>query len=144
MNQFVLQHGKSAELRLFPHILEVGIKKIVSIQLDTFPSTTSEGVRIYFIIEGKFEWRIDRHPYIFYPGDVALVLPGAAFGSDNGILEIGSFTWIHLHMQKTSGGHISPGKWSGLSDSESAAIGKILSLNSSPVLSRFSEAGKIF
>jgi len=143
MNQFVLQHGKSAELRLFPHILEVGMKKNGSIQLNTFPSTISEGIRMYYIIEGKFEWRIDRHPYIFYPGDVALVLPGAPFGSDNGILEIGSFTWIHLHMQKTTGGHIAPGKWSGLSDSEGAAIGKILSFNSTPILSRFSEAGKI-
>lgn len=143
MNQFVLQQDKSAELRLFPHILEVGMKKNGSIQLNTFLTTATDGVRIYYIIEGKFEWRIDHRPYIVYPGDVAMVLPGAPFGSDNGILEIGSFTWIHLHMQQPSKGHILPGKWSGLSENEGAAIGKILSLNSSPVLSRFSEAGKI-
>lgn len=143
MNQFVLQQGKSAELRLFPHILEVGMKKNGSIQLNTFRTTAADGVRIYYIIEGKFEWRIDHRPCIVYPGDVVLVLPGAPFGSDNGIMEIGSFTWIHLHMQKPAKGHILPGKWSGLSENEGAAIGKILSLNSSPVLSRFSEAGKI-
>lgn len=143
MNQFVLQQDKSAELRPFPHILEVGIKKIGSIQLNTFLTTTTDGIRIYYIIEGKFEWLIDRQPYIFYPGDVALVLPGASFGSDNGILEIGSFTWIHLHMQKPAKGYILPGKWSGLSESEGAAIGKVLSLTSSPVLARFSEAGKV-
>jgi len=143
MNQFSLQHGKSAELRLFPHILEVGMKKNGAIQLDTFPSTTTEGVRIYSIIEGRFEWRIDHQPYIFYPGDVALILPGAPFGSDNGILEIGSFSWIHLSMGRSKNGHVLPGAWSGLSDSEGLAIGKILSLRSSPVLARFGEAGKI-
>jgi AraC-like DNA-binding protein len=143
MNQFVLQHGKSAELQLFPHMLEVGVKKNGSIQLNTFLTSITAGIRIYYIIEGKFEWRINHQPYFFYPGDVALILPGISFGSDNGTLEIGSFTWIHLDMQKLENGHILPGKWSSLSESESAAIGKVLSLNSSPVLSRFSEAGKI-
>jgi AraC-like DNA-binding protein len=143
MNQFVLQHGKSAELRLFPHLLEVGTKKNVSIQLNTFPTTTAEGIRIYYIIEGKFEWRIDHQSYVVYPGDVAIVLPGVSFGSDNGVLEIGAFTWVHLGIQKMENGHILPGKWSGLSESEGAAIGKMLSLNSSPILSRFDEAGKI-
>lgn len=143
MNQFVLQHGKSAELLLFPHILEVGIKKIGSIQLNAFPTTTTEGLRIYYIIEGRFEWRINHQSYIYYPGDVALILPGTSFGSDNGVLEIGSFTWIQLALQRADNGHIQPGKWSGLSEGEAAAIGKTLLLNSLPVLSRFSEMGKI-
>jgi AraC-like DNA-binding protein len=143
MNQFVLQHGKSAELRLFPHMLEVGMKKNGAILLNTFFTTVTEGIRIYYIIEGKFEWCINHQPYIFYPGDVALILPGVPFGSDNGTLEIGSFTWIHLDIQKLGNDYILPGKWSGLSQSEGATIGKMLSLNSSPVLSRFSEAGKI-
>jgi AraC-like DNA-binding protein len=143
MNQFLLQQGKSAELRLFPHLLEVGVKKNGAIQLNAMPTTATECLRIYYIIEGKFEWRINHQPYVFYPGDVAIILPGTPFGSDNGILEIGSFTWIHLAIQKLENGHLLPGKWSGLSESEGAAIGKMLSLNSSPVLSRFSEAGKI-
>jgi AraC-like DNA-binding protein len=143
MNQFVLQQGKSAELRLFPHMLEVGVKKNGSIQLHAFPTTATESIRIYYIIEGKFEWRINHQPCVFYPGDVAVIMPGTSFGSDNGILEIGSFTWLHLAIQKLENGLLLPGKWSGLSESEAAAIGKILSLNSSLVLSRFSEAGKI-
>ncbi|WP_207513947.1 helix-turn-helix transcriptional regulator [Longitalea luteola] len=143
MNQFVLQHGKSAELLLFPHILEVGIKKNGAIQLNAFPATVTQSLRIYYIIDGRFEWRIDRLPYIIYPGDVVLILPGSSFGSDNGVLEIGSFTWIHLNIQKLDNGHLQPGSWSGLSESESAAIGKILSLNGSPVISKCSEVGKI-
>ena len=143
MNQFVLQHGKSAELLLFPHILEVGLKKNASISFNTFLPSATEGLRIYYIIEGRFEWRINNQLIIFYPGDVAVVMPGVPFGSDKGNLEIGAFTWIHLGIQKLENGQVVLGKWSGLSDSEGAAIGKILLLNPSPVLSRFNEAGKI-
>lgn len=143
MNQFVLQYGKSPELLLFPHILEVGLKKNASISFNTFLTSAMEGLRIYYIIEGRFEWRINNQPVIFYPGDVAVIMPGIPFGSDKGNLEIGAFTWIHVGIQKLENGQILPGKWSGLSDSEGAAIGKILLLNPSPVLSRFSEAGKI-
>jgi len=143
MNQFVLQHGKSAELRLFPHILEVGIKKNGSIQLNTFLTTAAEGLRIYCIMEGRFEWCIDQQRYVLYPGDTALVLPNVPLGSDNSVLDIGAFAWIHIDMEKQDNGQIHPGKWSGLSDSEGAAIWNLISLNSTPVLSRFSEAGKI-
>lgn len=143
MNQFVLQHGKSPELRLFPHLLEVGAKKNGSIQLHAFPTTATDGIRIYYIIEGKFEWRINQDPYVFYPGDVALILPGTSFGSDHGVLEIGAFSWVHLSIQQLENGHIMPGKWSGLSEQEGAAIGKLLSLSSSPVLAHFQEAGKL-
>jgi AraC-like DNA-binding protein len=143
MNQFVLQHGKSAELLMFPHILEVGIKKNGSIQLNAFPTTTAKGLRIYYIMEGRFEWCINHQPFIFYPGDVALILPGVPFGSDNGVLEIGTYTWIQLSIQNEENGHIQPGKWSGLSESEGAAISKILLLNPSPVISKFPEVGKM-
>ena len=143
MNQFVLQYGKSTELLLFPHIIEVGLKKNASISFNTFLTTATEGLRIYYIIEGRFEWRINNQPVILYPGDVAVIMPGVPFCSDKGNLEIGAFTWIHLGIQKLENGQILPGKWSGLSDSEGAAIGKILLLNPTPVLSRFSEAGKI-
>src|SRR4051812_24829726 len=138
MNQFVLQHGQSAELLLFPHILELGMKKNGSIQPNTFPTTVTPGLRIYQITEGRFEWCINHQTYVFYPGDVALIMPGVPFGCDNGVLQIGCFTWIQLDVQKDS-----IHKWSGLSDAEAAAIWKILLLNNLPVLSRFNEAGRI-
>jgi AraC-like DNA-binding protein len=143
MNQFVLQYGKSNELLLFPQILELGLKKNGAILFNTFLTTATEGLRIYYIIEGRFEWRINHQPYVFYPGDVAVILPGMPFGSDKGVLEIGSFSWLHLGVQKFDNGQLIFGKWSGLSESEGAAIGKILLLNPSPVLSRFSDAGRI-
>ena len=143
MNQFVLQHGRSAELRLFPHIPEVGIKKNGSIQLNTFRTTATECLRIYFIMEGRFEWHIGQQPFVLYPGDTAFILPGTSMGNDTGVLDIGSFAWIHIGIRKQDNGQLQPGNWSGLSDSEGAAIGNILSLTCSPVLPRFSDAGKI-
>jgi hypothetical protein len=72
MNQFVLQHGSCNELRLFPHIPELGIKKNVAIQLNYFPATATGGIRIYYIMEGKFAWAIDHQSFTLYPGDAAL------------------------------------------------------------------------
>ena len=143
MNQFLLQQQVSAELRLFPHLHEFGSKKNVSIHLNSFCISAAETLRIYYIIEGKFEWRIYGQQHIFFPGDVALILPGQPFGNEQGVLEIGALTWIHIYMQKPENGNIMPGPWSGLSENESIAIGKILSLNNSPALLKFTEAGKI-
>jgi AraC-like DNA-binding protein len=143
MNQFVLQHGISKELRLFPHILELGSKKNVSIQLRSFPVTAMGGIRVYYVLEGKFEWCINQRHYVLYPGDAALILPDHPFGSESGVLEIGSFSWIHLAIQKLESGEIITGKWSGLSESESQAVGKILQLNTLPVLLKFQEAGRL-
>ncbi|MDP4261435.1 MAG: AraC family transcriptional regulator [Bacteroidota bacterium] len=143
MNQFILQQGRSRELQLFPHIMELGIKKNSSIQLHSLPESVTENTRIYYIIEGKFEWTIQQQQYMLYPGDVALVLPGQKFGSEKGFLEIGSLSWIHINVHKLESGEMIPGKWSSLSESESLTIGKILLLNNSPVLSKLSEAGRI-
>jgi AraC-like DNA-binding protein len=143
MNQFVLQQGRSGELHVFPHITELGAKKNASIQLNSFPETIAESVRVYYIIEGKFEWRINQQQHLLYPGDVALVLPGQRFGSEKGFLEIGGISWIHLHVQKLENGRLVPGQWSSLTESESLAIGKIFSLNNSITLSKLQEAGRI-
>jgi len=143
MNQFVLQQQGSDELRLFPHIHELGSRKNVSIHLNTFCISATETLRIYYVIEGKFDWHIHGQQHIFFPGDVALILPGQPFGNEQGVLEIGSLAWIHLSMHKSENGNIVPGPWSGLSENESIAICKILSLNNSPALLKFTEAGKI-
>jgi AraC-like DNA-binding protein len=143
MHQFVLQQGNSPELRLFPHILELGIKKNASIQLNAFRVSATEGIRVFFVNDGKFMWRIHQSQYTFFPGDAALILPGQAFGNEDGALEIGTITWIHIDMEKGENGAIVPGKWSNLSEAESIAICKILFLNNSPALFKFGEAGKI-
>lgn len=143
MNQFVLTQGSSEELRLFPHILELGIVKNSSIRLNAFPKKSSNGIRIFTVLEGKFEWCINEGQYALFPNDVALILPQQDFGSDNGVLEIGCFSWIHLNTQFTKDEGIVMGAWSMLSESESHAISKILLTNSCPILSKFNEGAKI-
>ncbi len=143
MNQFVLQQGHSPELELFSHILQLGAKKNSSIQLNSLPESSTESLRIYYVIEGKFEWHIHDQHHLLYPGDAALILPGQTFGSDKGFLEIGSISWIHIKLQKLERKEMNPGNWSSLSKNECLAIGKILMLNNSLVLSKENETGKI-
>ena len=143
MNQFVLQQGSSGELRLFPHILELGIVKNSSIRLNAFPKSSSKGIKIFSVLEGKYEWSIGNGQYTLYPDDLALILPGQEFGSSNAVLEIGSFSWMHLNIQKNGNDEMMMGTWSSLSESENLAISKILLLNNSPVLSKFNDGRKI-
>ncbi len=144
MLQFHYQQGATSKLSLFPHILELSTKKNSSIQLHSFPDQVTEGLCIYFINEGRFEWRLNEQSYILFPGDVVLILPGQKFGNDKGILELGSISCIQIKIQKLKTGELVPGKWSSLSDHESLAIGKLLSLNKNPVLSKLNEANRIF
>ena len=123
--------------------MQLGAKKNSSIQLNSLPESATDTIRIYYVIDGKFEWCLHQQPCQLYPGDLALILPGQKFGSQKGFLEIGTITWIHINIQKLENGKMVLGKWSSLSESESLAIGKILSLNKSTVLSKLTEAGRI-
>src|SRR5678816_3771532 len=143
MHQFVFQQGLSAELQLFQHIIELGAKKNQSIHLNSFPESVSACIRIYYINEGKFEWSINNESYILYPGDVSLIMPNEKFGSEKAVLEIGSISWIHIKIQNHGNSELLPGKWSSLSETESQAIGKVLLMNTMPVLSKLPDAERI-
>lgn len=142
MNQFVLKQDSSEELRLFPHIIELGIVKNSSIRLNAFPAASADGIKIYNILEGKFEWCVGNDQYTLFPNDVAVVLPRQQFGNRNGVLEIGCFCWLHLDIQQKEN-KIMMGSWSSLSEIENSAISKILLANNSPVLSKFSDGSKL-
>ena len=145
MNQFLLQQGKSAELLPFPYILELSVKKNQTIHLESLPVNCLPGIRIYYILEGKFEWIINDRPHILYPGDTAFILPEQSFGGEKGTLDIGTLAWLHVQAdQFKQPGKAVPGSWSSLSPVERKTIGKVLTLSDSPVLSRVKEAGIIF
>ena len=61
MNQFVLQQGCSRELQLFPHIIELGIKKNSCYSAKFISESVTESIRIYYITDGKFEWIINHN-----------------------------------------------------------------------------------
>lgn len=143
MLQFHYQQGASSKLSLFPHIMELSNKKNSSIQLQSFPEQVTEGLCIYYISEGRFEWKLNGHPHILFPGDVVVIQPGQTYGNEKGILELGSISWIQVKVQKLKSGELVTGKWSSLNDQESIAVGKLLSLNNKPVLSKLPEVGRI-
>ncbi|MGV3764676.1 MAG: AraC family transcriptional regulator [Chitinophagaceae bacterium] len=143
MNQFVLRQHIAPELKLFPHILEIGVVKNSAIHLHGFPCAAENCLRFYFIQDGKFEWKIEGRNYTLFPGDVALVQPGAAFGSPDDVLEIGTFLWLYLQVNRNEECTLATGSWSGLSAAENIAICKMLQRDHTPVLHKCQEAGVI-
>src|SRR4051812_12415437 len=144
MNQYFLKK-ECKELHAFPHIIEFALKKIHTIQFDSLKKESSEFIRFYYVIDGRFDWIIDDQHHILYPGDLAIVLPNQNFGGEKDLLDIGTVSWMHLELQQLEkNGKIEMGKWSHLSDPECRTIGTILLLNNCPVLSELKEAGQLF
>jgi AraC-like DNA-binding protein len=140
MNQYFLKKD-CKELHAFPHIVEFAFKKINTVQFDSLKKETSEYVRLYYVIDGRFDWVIEDQPYVLYPDDLAIILPGQRFGGEKDLLDIGTISWMHLEVQQLErNGKIEMGKWSRLTESECRTIGRILLLNSCPVLSKLKEA----
>lgn len=98
-------------------------------------ASVTENLRLYHIIEGKFEWIINQQQYVLYPGDTALVMPGQQIGGKKGFLDIGTLSWIQIKVERIEpGGKITLGSWSSLSENERLIIGKTLLLNNTSVL----------
>lgn len=145
MNQFFLQQGSSKELQQFQHIIEFAIKRNTTIQLNSLNEDTTNSIRIYYILEGKFEWTINQHHHILYPSDLVIIHPGQTFGGQKGILNIGKLCWLYIQVNKTENtDRILFDKWSSLPKGEIFSIGKIFRLSNMPVIGRLKEAGRIF
>jgi len=144
MNQFLLQQGSSKELQQFAHIIEFGIKKNNSFQFAAVDEMVNNCLRIYYVLEGKFEWTINNCDYILYPGDLVLIQPGCRFSRQSGVLDIGKLCWIFIELEKTKSPEvIMLGKWSSFPANEILTIGKIFRLCNTPVISRIKEAERI-
>jgi AraC-like DNA-binding protein len=141
MNQFYLHRDYSPELRGFSHIREVSIQKNTSIQLDSLINTTADALHVYYIMDGKFEWIINGRVQILYPGDLAIILPGQHFGGSKGFMDIGTFCWICIEVERDAvSNKMVFGKWSGLSETDRVTISNILQLSNTAVLARVKEA----
>jgi AraC-like DNA-binding protein len=143
MNQHLLTRD-CQELHAFPHISEFAYKKTTNIQFDSLKKVTSEFIRFYYVIDGRFDWMIDDQHHILYPGDLAIVLPGKSFGGEKDLLEIGTVSWLHLDLKLDSSNRIEMGNWSRLNENECRNITKILFLNRPSVLSKVKEAATLF
>ena len=78
MNQYFLKK-ECKELHAFPHIIEFALKKINTIQFDSLKKETSDFLRFYYVIDGRFDWMIEDQHHILYPGDLAIIFPGQTF-----------------------------------------------------------------
>jgi AraC-like DNA-binding protein len=143
MNQFALQQGHSRELDMFSHIVEFALAKNNTIHLDSFPVNASSDFRIYYVIDGKFEWIINQKHQVLYPGDLAVVLPGQELGGSNRYLDIGTFFKLQFKVGLHHGtGAIDLSGWSNLTESERITVGRILQFNNTAVL-KTKEAGDV-
>ena len=135
MNEFSLQQRHSGELELFPHIREFALIKNNTIQLNSFSVSPSDTMQIYYIVDGKFDWRISGSRYNLYPGDIAVILPGQSVGGASGFLDIGIVVKlaISIHELHPEEG-LKPGHWSSLSESECLTMGKVFTYSNIPVL----------
>jgi AraC-like DNA-binding protein len=145
MKHFFLQQSLCKELDFFPHIIEFAFRKNNTIQLNSFTETSTDCARLYFIIEGKFEWIINQRHHVLYPGDLALVLPTQALCAANDYLDIGALYWLHINAAIASTEKEKTKiEWSGLSKHEQLTIRKVLMLNNAPVISKFIRGAPIF
>lgn len=133
--QFTLHQRSSRELRPLPQIVEFSLRRSNTIQLGSFEVNPTRHLQIYFVVEGTFDWMVNRKPRKLYPGDTVLVLPGQEIGGTEGYLGIGTFFFLQLRFPATTTTEsMILGSWSRLSSRESAAICKILWRNNQPVL----------
>lgn len=145
MNPFELYQGKTALLEEFPFIASFTYQKIQQITLHSMPVARQEGLRLFGIQEGRFDWKIDDKSYLLYPNDALVVCPWQAMGSTKGHTEIGAFVQLQLLPSQLEGnGHFSLGEWSQLPTSDQRIIGKILGQNNRPVLPRFKRLFPLF
>jgi len=138
MNSMILQQGKSEHLLDFPFITDLAKIKVQNVQLNSFVVKKVDGFRVGMILEGKFDWTIAGHGYTLFPGDTYLVCPGQEIGSPKGVLEIGALSWITIQpLLFEPNGLLQLGPWSSIPESDQRVMGKILSMNKKPILSRF-------
>jgi len=142
---FYLRQQQLKEMLLFDDIIELAIEKNTAVQHNSFEATTCKEFRIYFIVEGKFEWQIGEKEFCISSGDIVIVLPGEQFGSRKGFLELGKVCRIFLSpgvdSSFTQGEHFENGSTGNFSVKY---IKQILATIKYPVISNANEVGRIF
>jgi len=135
MNLFSFRYESSKELEPFPHIREVAFQRNTTVQLNSFPTSVSNALRIYYILDGKFDWVINGEQHTLYPGDIVLILPGSEIGGVNGVLELGTIVHLFIQLEENHDNtDIVLGEWSGLTGGERCAVTRALMFNDIHVL----------
>ncbi len=145
MVHFSLNKGKSSEIQAFPHVVEFFRKKIQQVQPNSMPLKENLGLKIMFVLEGKFEWTVDSQALTVYPNDAVLIFPKQNFGGVKEMWDVGVVMGITLNPRFFGeDGELILGEWSGISEIEQRLIGKLFGLNKKPLLQNFKALGEIF
>lgn len=145
MDQFIVRQGYSSELRQFVHINEFSLQKNSAIRFNSFNEISSEFLRFYYIIDGKFNWVINQENYTLYPNDLAIILPREELYPEKGYLEIGSIYALSLCLNPSNNNNKNSfGNWCCIDTAELQLIKKILFQNNLPVIAKLPEAGNLF
>lgn len=144
MTHFSLHKGKSSEIQAFPHVVEFFRKKIQQVQPNSMPLRENLGLKVMFVLEGKFEWIIDNQAVTVYPNDAVLIFPKQNIGGLKEMWDVGVVMGITLNPRFLGeDGELILGEWSGISEIEQRLIGKLFSLNKKPLLQNFKALGEI-
>lgn len=145
MNQFFLQKDLAKELHLFPHIIEFAVRRNDNFHLSTLKKETLHCIRIFYILEGKFDWIINRQHAALYPGDLVLLHPCQDFNPGQEALNMGKLCWLYISDNESGPAKGIPfGAWSSLPKSELLSIDKLFRTAGMPVISKLKEAAGIF
>ncbi|MET0243846.1 MAG: AraC family transcriptional regulator [Flavitalea sp.] len=143
MTPFVFQQG-CTELLSFGYLNELGLKKHSAIRFDSIRHTTTNSLRLYYVIDGRFEWIIGDTKYLIYPGDIGVIKPGSSFGCTTDCFHAGTVTWINIataHHEDDD--TMLFGSWSSLSGQDMAQISRNLRDANSAVIANIPEAGSL-
>src|SRR5215213_3068109 len=99
MNQYLLKK-KSKELQVFPYVIDLAFRKTTTIQFDSLKKECENFLRFYYVVDGKFEWVIEKERYVLFPGDLAFVLPNQVFGGEKNFMDIGTVAWLHIEIEQ--------------------------------------------
>lgn len=141
MNNFSLIKGKSQEISPWPHIIEFSKFKIQSVTANSFLVKNNLGIRLLYILEGKYYWTIDDQTYTVFPNDLVMVLPGQKIGSISGSFEVGSLISLTLKSDDT---YQTLGPWSSISTTEQRLIRQLFIQKNSPIIPNFKTLAECF
>lgn len=145
MKLFIWRKGKSKELKYFSHILEFALQNHNAVNFHSLGTASAAKVRIVYIIEGNFFWKINQQPQVLYPGDCIVLAKGEQLEDQVETLHMGKICWLQLNIKSLKATKLlKPGLWSALSSVETESISSKLNKSNKPVLTGCKEMGSIF
>ena len=140
--------GMRGPLSETPFIRQFGNVKISKINIDeNMGLHINNGIEIHYIKSGKHNWIIENEEFekTMYPGDLSITAPWTVHGNTNNSISIGHICWIVITPDSFGvKSNLNLGLWTSLPKELQVKLGKLISNNSSIVLSKMKYFEKYF